>query len=58
MATKLELAEEIHIRCKLDEEREKSNELYAIKLIEKIVFALCVMIAAGFIGSVIKIIWK
>lgn len=58
MKTKKELEEEIEVRCKLDKERKLSNELYAIKLVEKIVFSLCVLIAAGFVASIIRIIWK
>lgn len=58
MKTKKELEEEIEVRCKLDSERRLSNELYAIKLVEKIVFSLCVLIAVGFVGSILRIIWK
>jgi hypothetical protein len=58
MKTREELAEELHIRCKLDEERIKSDELYAIKRIETIVYSAIALITAGFIYSLLRVIWK
>lgn len=58
MKTREELAEELAIRCKLEEERMLSNELYAKILVEKIVFGLVSLITVGAVLSLLRIIWK
>lgn len=58
MKTREELAEELAIRCKLEEERTLSNELYAKILVEKIVFGLVSLITVGAVLSLLRIIWK
>jgi hypothetical protein len=58
MKTRAELAEELAMRCKLEEERKLSNELYAKILVEKIVYALISLITVGAVLSLIRIIWK
>ena len=54
--SKEQLEEEIRIRGILDEEREKSNNLYAIKLVEKIVFTLVGLLAIGVVMELINLV--
>jgi hypothetical protein len=62
MKTREELAEELAMRCKLDEERKVSDERYAwqrdFALIQKIVYALIGLITTGAVLSFIRTIWK
>ena len=58
MKTREALAEELSMRCKLDEERAKSDQLYAVKRIETIVYSAIALITAGFIYSLLRVIWK
>lgn len=58
MKTREELAEELAMRCKLEEERKLSNELYAKILVEKIVYALISLITVGAVLSLLRLIWK
>lgn len=44
MPTKTQLENEINTRKVLDAEREISDERYAIKLVERIVFGICLVI--------------
>jgi lipopolysaccharide/colanic/teichoic acid biosynthesis glycosyltransferase len=56
--TRAELEEELRFRDFADAERIKSDELYAIKRIETIVFSLVALILTGFVYSLLRIIWK
>lgn len=56
--TKEQLEQELRVRDLLDEERKKSNEAYAIKLVEKIVFVLVGMLAAGVVAAIIRVVLK
>ena len=58
MKTRAELAEELAVRCKLDEERRISDEKYAKILVEKIVYALVSLITVGAVLSLLRLIWK
>jgi hypothetical protein len=58
MKTREELAEELAMRCRLEEERKISNELYAKILVEKIVYSLISLITVGAVLSLLRIIWK
>lgn len=50
-----ELKAQIARKAELDEERKKSDDSYAIKLIEKIVFGIIVAIGLGLIGGVVDL---
>lgn len=56
--TRAELEEELRLREFADIERCKSDELYAIKKIETIVFGLVAIVLTGFLYSLLRIIWK
>jgi len=58
MKTREELETEINIRDKLKEERELSDRSYAIKLIERIVFAMVSLILLGVLGAFIRMVIK
>ena len=53
-----ELEEELRIKCKLETERQISNDLYAKILVEKIVYALISLITIGAVLSLLRLIWK
>ena len=54
--TKEELENELLIIKKMKEERENSDRLYAIKLVEKIVFALVSLMLFAIIGALIRVV--
>jgi hypothetical protein len=54
--TKEELVSELRVLDQLKEERKKSDELYAIKLVEKIVFALVSLLLITVAGAIIKLV--
>jgi hypothetical protein len=58
MKTRNQLAEELAIKCKLEDERKISDEKYAKILVEKIVYGLVSLITVGAVLSVLRIIWK
>jgi hypothetical protein len=53
--TKEELQLEIDFRNRLEKEREHSDRLYAIKLVEKAVFAILTILFLGAVGYLIRI---
>jgi hypothetical protein len=54
--TQKDLEVELQIIDKLKEERKQSDDLYAIKLVEKIVFALVSLLLISIIGALIKLV--
>lgn len=54
--TKKQLEQELEQQAILEKEREISNELYAIKLIEKIVLGALAAFGLGVIGILVKVI--
>ena len=50
--------EQLFLQDKLKEERKQSNEQYAIKLVEKAFFTLIGVICLGFIGFLIRLVFK
>lgn len=52
--TKDELAGELQTRDLLIEERKVSDHKYAIKLVERIVFALVTILLVAVLGAIIK----
>ena len=55
---KRELEDEIARRCMIDEERKKSDLLYAKIIVQNIVFTMLGTLALGFLYSVLRTIWK
>ena len=51
-----DLEHELLIRDALEKEREINEEKYAIKLIERIVFALIATVALGVLGALIRLV--
>lgn len=49
--------QELFLNKKLETEREVSNKTYAIKLVEKIVFAFMGLIAVAFIAFLTAKVW-
>jgi hypothetical protein len=47
---------ELHIEKKLKEHRSEGNRLYAIKLVERVIFYGLGMIGVAVLGAVIKLI--
>jgi hypothetical protein len=48
--------DELELFEKLEKERKESDRLYAIKLVERIVFALVALLCVGVIGALIKLV--
>lgn len=48
--------DELDVNKKLEHEREDSNKLYAIKLVEKIVFALVSILTVGVVAAWLKLL--
>ena len=57
-ARNVRLETEKHVRETVDRERIKSDDTYAIKLIERIVFGLLAVILLGVIGALMSVIIK
>ena len=53
-----ELECEIRTSEVVDMQRKVSNELYAIKLVEKIVFGMVTLILVGIMGAIIALVLK
>ena len=53
-----ELRQELACNKVVEKERELSNELYAIKLVERIVFGLVGLILVGVVGAIIALVLK
>jgi hypothetical protein len=51
-----ELENEIKLREELEKERQISNQLYAIKLAEKIIFSLVGLICISVVGALIGLV--
>ena len=49
--------EQLFLQEKLKEERQTSNESYAIKLVERAFFTLVGVICLAFIGYLLKLVW-
>lgn len=58
MRTKQQLQEEISLRDCIDKERDKSDKMYAIKLIEHIVFTACGVLLLGILGAWLAFVIK
>lgn len=56
--TMAELECEIRTSEVVDMQRKVSNELYAIKLVEKIVFGMVTLILVGIMGAIIALVLK
>lgn len=56
--TKQQLEIELQMLQLLEKEREICKTLYAIKLVEKIVFAMVGMILVAFIGVIIRLVFR
>ena len=54
--TRDELADELKLRDTLEKEREINERKFAIKLIERIVFALVATLLLAVVGALIKLI--
>lgn len=48
--------EELRLLKALKAEREESNRTYAIKLVEKVVFALVAMLLVGVVGALLRLV--
>lgn len=49
--------EQLFLQAKLKEERQESNDAYAIKLVERAFFILVGTICLAFIGYLLKLVW-
>ncbi len=49
--------QELFLRDKLEVERKKSDESYAIKLVERAFFVLIGAICLAFLGYLLKLVW-
>jgi len=49
--------EQIFLNEKLEKERQKSDDAYAIKLVEKAFFIFIGAICLAFIGYLLKMVW-
>ena len=47
---------ELHFKEKAEKERQKSDRLYAIKLVEKIVFGFVTLMGVAVIGALLKLV--
>lgn len=47
---------QLHIRELFDIEREKSNTLYALKIVERIVFSALGIVGVGILGAFLKLV--
>lgn len=55
---KEQLEDELVLRGHLDDERKKSDALYAIKLVEKIVFGLVSLILIAVVTALVALVLK
>lgn len=59
MVTKQQLEEEIRVLKLLQEERNLSNNLYAMKLVERIVYGLVALILVAVCSAIIGlVVWR
>lgn len=56
--TKKDLIVELELQKKLEEERKISDRVYAIKLVEKIVFTLVAILLTGVIMALMNLVIK
>jgi len=54
--TKEELQSEIVLLERLKKEREESNNLYAMKLVEKLVFGIIALGAVAVVGAILSLV--
>jgi len=54
--TKEELETELRLHYALEKEREINDKKFAIKMIERIVFAIIATMALGVLGAILKLV--